>query len=39
MRYRKKVSPGRSRKIFRATAGSKSYNRKRPGLKRGGIRL
>lgn len=40
MRYRMKMkNKKRDRKYFRGTAGSVSKNRKRPGLRRGGIRL
>jgi len=39
MRYRKKVDKSRGRKLFRKTARPVTMNKKKPGLKRGGIRL
>lgn len=38
MKRRKKLSPRRSKKLFRNTAGQRSVNR-RPHVKRGGFRL
>jgi hypothetical protein len=38
MKYRKKMKKGKSRKLFRRTAGSRSMNRKTT-VKRGGNRL
>lgn len=39
MRYRSKINPKKSKKLFKATNRPVTMNRKRPGLRRGGIRL